>query len=75
MVSRPPIRPIEDPKRPRDLLSIIKRIGSDRIMFSTDYPQRDQDDPSYAFNVAWPEPWKRMIVRNNAPALHGLDRP
>ena len=41
------------------MLSTIEWIGPDRVMFSTDYPHWDQDDPRYAFKVALPEEWKR----------------
>ncbi len=40
-------QPIEEPERPRDMLSTLEWIGIDRIMFSTDYPHWDQDDPRY----------------------------
>ncbi|TYL71895.1 amidohydrolase family protein [Bradyrhizobium cytisi] len=66
-------QPAEEPERPADLLSTMEWIGPNRIMFSTDYPHWDQDDPRYAFKAAIPEDWKRMIFRENASALYGLD--
>ena len=48
-------QPIEEPERPEDLLSTCEWIGWDRIMFSTDYPHWDQDDPRYAFKAPLPE--------------------
>ena len=66
-------QPIEEPERPEDLLSTCEWIGWDRIMFSTDYPHWDQDDPRYAFKVALPEDWKRKIYHDNAAALYNLD--
>ena len=66
-------QPIEEPERPQDMLSILEWIGSERVMFSTDYPHWDQDDPRYAFKVALPEDWKRRIYRDNAKALYNLD--
>ena len=66
-------QPIEEPERPQDMLSTLEWIGVDRVMFSTDYPHWDQDDPRFAFKVALPEEWKRKIYRDNARALYGLD--
>lgn len=66
-------QPIEEPERPHDLLSTLEWIGVDRVMFSTDYPHWDQDDPRFAFKVPLPEPWKRKIFHENARRLYGLD--
>jgi predicted TIM-barrel fold metal-dependent hydrolase len=66
-------QPIEEPERPDDMLAIIDWIGPDRIMFSTDYPHWDQDDPRYAFKVKLPADWARMIFRENARALYKFD--
>ncbi len=65
-------QPVEEPERAGDILSTLEWIGWDRVMFSTDYPHWDQDDPRYAFKVAIPEPEKRMIFRDNALAFYGL---
>jgi predicted TIM-barrel fold metal-dependent hydrolase len=66
-------QPIEEPERPQDMLSTIEWIGPQRIMFSTDYPHWDQDDPRYAFKVALPDAWKDRIYRENARELYRLD--
>ena len=55
------------------MLAILDWIGPDRIMFSTDYPHWDQDDPRYAFKVKLPTDWNRMIFRDNARALYRFD--
>jgi predicted TIM-barrel fold metal-dependent hydrolase len=65
-------QPIEEPEKPADMLWLIEAIGPDRIMFSTDYPHWDQDDPRYAFKVKLPDDWARMIYRDNAKALYRL---
>ncbi|HKD77962.1 MAG TPA: amidohydrolase family protein, partial [Ktedonobacterales bacterium] len=62
-------QPIEETERPPDM----EWIGIDRVMVSTDYPHRDQDNPRYAFKVAMPEEWTRKIDHDNATALYGLD--
>ena len=66
-------QPIEEPERPDDLLATCEWIGWDRIMFSTDYPHWDQDDPRYAFKVRVPEKEKQMLFRDNALAFYGLN--
>jgi predicted TIM-barrel fold metal-dependent hydrolase len=66
-------QPIEEPERPEDMLSTLEWIGVDRVMFSTDYPHWDQDDPRYAFKVQLPEAWQRRIYVENARALYNLD--
>ncbi|KAA3445834.1 hydrolase [Mesorhizobium sp. SARCC-RB16n] len=67
-------QPVDEPERPQDLLSTIEWIGEDRLMFSTDYPHWDQDDPRYAFKAALPEAWKRKIFHDNARTLYGLSQ-
>jgi len=66
-------QPMEEPERPEDMLQTIEWIGPDRVMFSTDYPHWDQDDPRYAFKVKLPDDWARLIYRENALSLYRLD--
>ncbi|MBO0712202.1 MAG: amidohydrolase [Acetobacteraceae bacterium] len=66
-------QPIEEPERPDDLLATFEWIGWDRVMFSTDYPHWDQDDPRYAIKAPLPEEFRRKLFRDNAMALYGLD--
>jgi len=66
-------QPIEEPELPGHMASVLEWIGPDRMMFSTDYPHWDQDDPRYAFKIALPEELKRKIYRDNARAVYGLD--
>jgi predicted TIM-barrel fold metal-dependent hydrolase len=65
-------QPIEEPENPAELLDVIRWIGADRLMFSTDYPHWDFDDPRYTFKVTLPEATKRAIFGANAKALYGL---
>jgi len=65
-------QPVEEPERAGDMLSTLEWIGWDRVMFSTDYPHWDQDDPRYAFKVQIPEQQKRMLFRENALAFYNL---
>jgi predicted TIM-barrel fold metal-dependent hydrolase len=65
-------QPIEEPERPEDILSTLDWIGWDRVMFSTDYPHWDQDDPRYAFKAPLPPDGQRKIFRDNAMAFYGF---
>jgi predicted TIM-barrel fold metal-dependent hydrolase len=65
-------QPMEEPERPQDLRRTIDRIGWDRILFATDYPHWDFDDPRHAFPCTLSESEKRMIFRENAEAIYKL---
>ena len=47
--------------------------GTDRIMFSTDYPHWDFDDPDRAIRVKLAPATRARILGGNAMALYGLD--
>ena len=66
-------QPIEEPERPNDLLDIIRWIGADRLLFSTDYPHWDFDDPRTAFKVRLPVADRQAIFAGNARRLYRLD--
>ena len=65
-------QPIEEPNRPGDLRHLIELIGWDRLLFSTDYPHWDFDDPAYAFRMKLSQEEKEMVFRTNAINLYGL---
>jgi len=66
-------QPIEEPENPADLLDTIGWVGADRLMFSTDYPHWDFDDPRFVFKVTLPPEQRRAIFGANARALYRLD--
>jgi predicted TIM-barrel fold metal-dependent hydrolase len=64
-------QPMEEPTNPKHLLQVIEHLGSDdMLMFSTDYPHWDFDDPDRAFQVRLPSELKRKIFYENARALY-----
>ena len=66
-------QPMEEPRRPRDLETIFSHLGGvDRVMFSTDYPHWDFDDPARAFPVKLPAQLRRQVLTENARALYRL---
>jgi predicted TIM-barrel fold metal-dependent hydrolase len=66
-------QPIEEPERRDDMLTTLDWIGVDRVMFSTDYPHWDNDDPRYAFSVPLPADWRRRIFHDNAMSFYRLE--
>jgi uncharacterized protein len=66
-------QPIEEPENPRDIRHIVDWVGVERLMFSTDYPHWDFDDPRYVLNnVGLSVAEKQKIMSGNAKALYGL---
>ncbi|HSU04665.1 MAG TPA: amidohydrolase family protein [Acetobacteraceae bacterium] len=65
-------QPMDEPERPADLSKILEWIGWDRILFATDYPHWDFDDPETAVKVKLTETQRRMIFRDNARAAYNL---
>lgn len=67
-------QPIEEPEKPRDLLDVIRWLGADRLLFSSDYPHWDFDDPRYAFKTKLSPEDQKAIFAGNARRLYSLDR-
>ncbi|WP_238392330.1 amidohydrolase family protein [Paenibacillus antri] len=68
-------QPIEEPKDHKHLLQVFDMIGAERcVMFSTDYPHWDYDNPMMAL-PPMPKELKRRIMGETAMELYGLPRP
>ena len=65
-------QPVEEPPQSRQLDDVLRWVGMDRLLFSTDYPHWDFDHPDYAFRVPLAPEHKAMILRDNAVALFRL---
>jgi predicted TIM-barrel fold metal-dependent hydrolase len=66
-------QPMEEPPDPKQLLQVFEHLGSDEmLMFATDYPHWDYDDPDRAFSVRLPSDMKEKIFSENARALYAL---
>jgi predicted TIM-barrel fold metal-dependent hydrolase len=63
---------MDEPERPADLRAIIDWIGWDRLLFATDYPHWDFDDPLTAFKIRMSEQERRMVFAENARRVYGL---
>jgi predicted TIM-barrel fold metal-dependent hydrolase len=65
-------QPVDDPEDPEDLRAIIEWIGWDRLLFASDYPHWDQDDPRYAFKCRLSREERAALFVGNAEQLYGL---
>jgi predicted TIM-barrel fold metal-dependent hydrolase len=66
-------QPVEEPVDPRHMLDAMDWVGWDKILFSTDYPHWDFDDPKFAFARLRLTPEQQAILfRDNAKRLYGL---
>lgn len=66
-------QPMEEPETRGQLNDIIDWIGDDRLMFASDYPHWDFDDPFRAFPAIFTNERRRRILSGNALDLYGLD--
>jgi len=64
---------MEEPENPEDLRKILGWIGWDRIVYASDYPHWDFDDPFLALPPGLSEERRNKIYSGNAKALYRLD--
>ncbi len=65
-------QPMEEPEDPRHVLDAMRWIGFDRILFASDYPHWDFDDPVMAIPPSLAEEQRRMIFAGNARTVYRL---
>lgn len=63
-------QPIDEPEKPEQLRDVIDWVGWDRILFATDYPHWDSDDPRYAFKCRLSNAESDQIFRGNARGVY-----
>jgi predicted TIM-barrel fold metal-dependent hydrolase len=51
---------------------VLDWIGWDRLMFSSDYPHWDYDDPRLALSFKMTDAQRAGVLRDNAKALYRL---
>jgi predicted TIM-barrel fold metal-dependent hydrolase len=66
-------QPAETPLNPEALLQVYDLLGEDNIMFSTDYPHWDYDDPKRAL-PRMPKERRQKVMFENACKLYGIPR-
>jgi hypothetical protein len=65
-------QPMEEAEEPEHVIDAMRWIGFDRILFASDYPHWDFDDPVLALPPSLTEEQRRMIYSGNAKKLYGL---
>jgi predicted TIM-barrel fold metal-dependent hydrolase len=65
-------QPMEEPADPRQLWEVIEWIGWDRLLFASDYPHWDFDDPFRAFPAGLSRQRGEQILAGNARAVYRL---
>lgn len=59
-------QPMEEFENPEYLRQVFDWIGWDRVVYASDYPHWDFDDPRYAFPIRMSEAERRMLLSDNA---------
>lgn len=65
-------QPMEEPDDRQHLNDTIDWIGADRLLFASDYPHWDFDDPFRAFPASISEATKRAIMTSNGLGFYRL---
>ncbi len=65
-------QPIEEPEPRSHLAETIDWIGWDRVLFATDYPHWDFDDPAHALPIRMTEAQRRAVFLENAKSVYGV---
>ena len=65
-------QPMDEPEHPEHLRDVIDWVGWDHVVFATDYPHWDFDDPAFAFKCKLSREERDRIFSGNAKALFGL---
>jgi predicted TIM-barrel fold metal-dependent hydrolase len=65
-------QPMEEPEKRRHFHDIVEWIGLDRLLFATDYPHWDFDDPLWSVPVKLEDAARKALFIDNARALYGI---
>jgi predicted TIM-barrel fold metal-dependent hydrolase len=65
-------QPMEEPEDRQHLFDTMEWIGWDRLLFASDYPHWDFDDPFRAFPAGLPRERHQQILTANARAVYRL---
>jgi predicted TIM-barrel fold metal-dependent hydrolase len=67
------LQPLDHPGQPpAQLREVLEQLGSDEmLLFATDYPHWQFDEPDEALPAALPPGWERKVRLENAEALYG----
>jgi predicted TIM-barrel fold metal-dependent hydrolase len=62
-------QPLERPPRTRDLRALLEIVGSEMLLFATDYPHWDFDNPEF---LPLADEWAEDVLDSNARTWYGL---
>lgn len=66
-------QPLEEPKRSADLVALLQMVEArDMLVFSTDYPHWDADNPDVVLK-AFDDDWRQRILWDNARELYPFE--
>ena len=65
-------QPMEDPERRDHLFDVIDWVGWDKLLFATDYPHWDFDEPSRVLPAGVSDANREAFYLGNARKLYGL---
>ena len=67
-------QPVEEPHKPGQFQQMLEQFGDivDHILFASDYPHWDSDDPDFAVPSFLPDDIKTKIYAENGRKLYGL---
>ena len=67
-------QPVEEPNKPEYFHQMLEQYGDmvDHILFASDYPHWDSDDPDFALPTNLPEETLKAIQYDNAKKLYNL---
>jgi predicted TIM-barrel fold metal-dependent hydrolase len=63
-------QPADEPEHPRYIRDMFDWVGWDHILFASDYPHWDYDDPRYAIPLQMSETERRLLFHDNARAVY-----
>ncbi|MGA8901899.1 amidohydrolase family protein, partial [Bradyrhizobium sp.] len=65
-------QPMEDPERRDHLFDVVEWVGWDKLLFATDYPHWDFDEPSRVLPPGVSDAKREAFYLGNAKKLYGL---
>jgi len=65
-------QPMEDPEKRDHLFDVIDWVGWEKLLFATDYPHWDYDEPTRVLPAGVSETNREAFYLNNALKLYGL---
>jgi predicted TIM-barrel fold metal-dependent hydrolase len=64
-------QPMEEPRPRQHVLDTIEWIGWDKLLFATDYPHWDYDDPVHALPLPISDEQRQKFFLDNATSVYG----